>query len=150
MKRTRTWALLGGVACLVALGAGPAAADPADASRYPYDPVCAWGRLANGKGMLVRCITREEAESLAKNRPLPAPSGKPEASAAPAESPPAGGPAEASVTRVDADQGKLPLAIKKLGAARDKFAQCIDNNGGLSKDAGEVQVRFLGSCQVKR
>jgi hypothetical protein len=126
-----------------------AEADPADASRYPYDPVCAWGRLANGKGMLVRCITHEEATNLAKNKPLVPVPGKPttpEASAstsATPDAPAADANVVASIAGVSADQGQLPLAAKKLSVARDKFAECVKNNGGLSHASGEVKVRFL-------
>src|SRR6476646_4580622 len=40
--------------------------------RYPFDPACAWGRLANGKGMIVRCMTEEEANLVLKRLPAPA------------------------------------------------------------------------------
>src|SRR6188768_2226516 len=33
--------------------------------RYPYDPACLWGRLANGKGTVVRCLTEKEAGAIA-------------------------------------------------------------------------------------
>ncbi len=149
MKNTRVLALVGSVVSLAAVGVlsvPRAEADPADASRYPYDPVCAWGRLANGKGMLVRCISREEAQSLAKNKPPTPTPGKPSAPAsasAEPDAPAANAAVLASIAGVAADQGQLPLAAKKLSVARDKFADCVKNNGGLSHDSGEVQVRFL-------
>ena len=34
--------------------------------RYPFDPACPWGRIADGKGMLVRCIDERESRTLAK------------------------------------------------------------------------------------
>lgn len=40
-----------------------AAAEPA--ARYPFDPVCPWGRVADGQGMLVRCLDPAEAQRLA-------------------------------------------------------------------------------------
>jgi hypothetical protein len=39
-------------------------ADPAVESRYPFDPACPWGRLANGKGMITRCLGEDEARAL--------------------------------------------------------------------------------------
>ena len=48
----------------MALALAAVEADRADASRYPYDPVCAWGRIANGRGMLKRCLTQAEAQAL--------------------------------------------------------------------------------------
>jgi hypothetical protein len=50
------------VATLLAPGAGHA--DPATEARYPFDPACPWGRLANGKGMIARCLGEEEARAL--------------------------------------------------------------------------------------
>ncbi len=49
------------------------AADPATEARYPYDPACPWGRVANGKGMITRCITETEARTLAAGRAPAAP-----------------------------------------------------------------------------
>jgi hypothetical protein len=56
------------------------AADVAHAARYPLDPVCPWGRLADGHGVLVRCLERAEAQSLMSP-------------AAPAAAPPGAAPA---------------------------------------------------------
>ena len=38
------------------------AADPV--ARYPFDPVCPWGRLADGHGLLLRCLEAGEAQNL--------------------------------------------------------------------------------------
>src|SRR5436190_5971218 len=56
------------------------------AVRYPFDPVCPWGRVADGRGMLVRCLEPAEAQRLAAPaRPaMPAPA-LPAPAAAPAE-----------------------------------------------------------------
>ena len=32
--------------------------------RYPYDPACPWGRIGNGKGIIVRCLSEAEAQAL--------------------------------------------------------------------------------------
>lgn len=39
-------------------------ADTKAEARYPFDPACPWGRLANGKGMITRCLGEEEARAL--------------------------------------------------------------------------------------
>ncbi|MEO8900037.1 MAG: hypothetical protein ABI488_00550 [Polyangiaceae bacterium] len=131
--------------------------------RYPYDPACPWGRIGNGKGVIVRCLSEAEAQTLRAGTvafALPAASATPmaaaSASAAPAtttqtteEAPEvdAGAPAptdeklDVTVGPVTADSGEL--GIGKLGAARDKYVKCVSDNGGLKEATGEVQVRFL-------
>lgn len=39
-------------------------ADSTAEARYPFDPACPWGRLANGKGMITRCLGEEEGRAL--------------------------------------------------------------------------------------
>lgn len=132
--------------------------------RYPFDPACAWGRLANGKGSIVRCLSEQEASQLAPvanalpvvvapSAPAAAtgltsaapvsPAAAPSASAAPAspEATPKASRLEVAVGPVTADQGELPLG--KLGQAKERYAKCIDDNGGLHGESGEVHVRFL-------
>jgi hypothetical protein len=59
------------------------------AVRYPFDPVCPWGRIADGRGMLVRCLEPAEAQRLAAPaRVAPAPVGGGPAITAPAAAPP--------------------------------------------------------------
>lgn len=135
---------------LLAAGAALAQPSPSEANRYPYDPVCAWGRIGNGKGMLVRCLSRAESEALLAGvaPAAPAASGAPAASAAPPvpePPPPEPEPMELSarLVRVVADQGKLPVAEKKLAVPRDRYVECVNKHGGLSADKGEVHVRFL-------
>lgn len=149
------WVLALGAALLG--GARSAGADDAArAPRYPYDPVCSWGRLSDGKGMLKRCLTATEARSLEAVKPAEVPPRG-------AGDPPGGGdrkdgrqePAEprdtaaapralaVEVGPVLVDSGTLPEAQKKLGLATDRFLQCVAANGGLSESSGEVRVRFL-------
>ena len=132
--------------------------------RYPFDPACAWGRLANGKGSIVRCLSEQEASQLAPvANALPvaaapiapaaatgltsaapvSPAAAPSASAAPVspEATPKASRLEVTVGPVTADQGELPLG--KLGQAKERYAKCIDDNGGLHGESGEVHVRFL-------
>src|SRR3954468_16651958 len=67
---------------LLAFGA-LASGETADAllRRYPYDPACPWGRIGNGKGVIVRCLSEAEAQAL---RAGPVAGAVPAASAAPA------------------------------------------------------------------
>ena len=135
--------LLGGLGTLLALGvASVALADnPTAANRYPYDPVCSWGRVADGRGMIVRCLTQGEADHL---RSGSAPGAVASADAAPEPGAPASTTAIAlTVGPVEVDSGELPLALKKLSVPQDRYQKCIEDNGGLRGDEGEVQVRFL-------
>jgi hypothetical protein len=148
---------------LLAFGA-LASGETADAllRRYPYDPACPWGRIGNGKGLIVRCLSESEAQAL-RSGALPAVAATPAPSAAPpvasvapptpaaevaeadagAPTPPTSSDEKLDVTvgPVTADSGTL--GIGKLGAARDRYVKCVKDNGGLSEKEGEVQVRFL-------
>jgi len=154
---------------LLAFGA-LASGETADAllRRYPYDPACPWGRIGNGKGIIVRCLSEAEAQALRAGtvQAAPAQSAPPNpaapSSAAPSATPPApttppeeandadAGAApsnpvdeklEVSVGPVTADSGEL--GIGKLGQPKDKYVKCVNDNGGLQGASGEVQVRFL-------
>lgn len=138
----------------VAFGAAGALSETVEGllRRYPYDPACLWGRLANGKGTVLRCLSEQEAGALAAavaaQSALPA--AAPAASAAPATSaaPTAVDPAPTKASRFEitvgpvvADKGELPVG--KLGQPKDRYAKCLEDNGGLRGDTGEVHVRFL-------
>jgi hypothetical protein len=120
--------------------------------QYPYDPACAWGRLADGHGMLLRCLQPGEATQLLsaeiKQGPAKPPEGKTSEAArggatAPGASP---GTPKLAVTQVgpaQADAGELPLAEKKLTAVNDRYVACVEANGGLTAESGRVVLRFL-------
>lgn len=102
---------------------------------FPYDPACAWGRLSDGKGYRIRCLTRAEAERLAE------PAG---------DSTPAGADKQASTDAFDvalgpvtADTGKLPEAVASLNKGMPKYLACLRDHGGLAAGEAEVHVRFL-------
>src|SRR6478735_1557520 len=95
----RALIMLSCASVLLAFGA-LASGETADAllRRYPYDPACPWGRIGNGKGLIVRCLTEAEAQglrsgSLATASALPAASAS--ASSAPTVAPPASSAAPA-------------------------------------------------------
>src|SRR5690349_21825499 len=48
----------------LAAAQAPAAAPDAHPARYPFDPVCPWGRISDGHGLLVRCLESSEARGL--------------------------------------------------------------------------------------
>lgn len=166
----RPVAILLGFAALATGAVAVAEAEDALLKRYPYDPACAWGRVGNGKGMVVRCISEDEAKVLrsaaaaptAKPAPTTSPSVSsakpaPEPSPAPSSTTPEAAPEptpdpeptpsdtdaalDVSVGPVTADEGTL--GVGKLGAPKDKYAACVQKNGGLSGKTGEVSVRFL-------
>ncbi len=128
--------------------------------RYPFDPACAWGRVANGKGMIVRCMSEEEANAvLRRAKPSSEPARPAESSAAPlapsaapsassSSTAPDAAPSsissdklEVTVGPVVADQGELSAG--KLSQAKDRYAKCVAEHGGLKDKTGEVHVRFL-------
>lgn len=154
-----------GLAALVTGAVAVAEAEDALLKRYPYDPACPWGRVGNGKGMVVRCISEEEAKAL-RAPAAPAPGAKPapgpgvssgkapdaaptvnaSAPAAPDTVEPAPAPEpdaalEVTVGPITADEGTLSLG--RLGLPKDRYAACVQKHGGLSGKTGEVAVRFL-------
>jgi len=110
--------------------------------RYPFDPACGWGRLADGRGRVVRCLTQAEAKLLAA--PSQVPAAPPAASQAPPAAPePPSVALRASLVDVLADEGELPVAKKKLAVPLDRYTDCVKSHGGLTAAEGEVRVRFL-------
>lgn len=131
---------------LVLLMASASAESP---ERYPYDPACPWGRLADGHGMLIRCLDPAEASQLLQAESSPAPAAAPKEPAASASDRTAPKPAAGQKLRVtavgpvQADTGELPLAEKKLSLPKDRYVDCVRQHGGLSEANGRVVVRFL-------
>jgi hypothetical protein len=136
------------LAVLAVSAAAETARNDAEPSRYPFDPVCAWGRLGNGKGLFVRCLTQHEAISLSASAPAGANAAPTASGVAPAPSvapsaPGATARLDVSVGPVVADEGKLAGADKKLAVPKDRYVECVTANGGLKGGQGEVAVRFL-------
>lgn len=122
--------------------------------RYPFDPACPWGRIANGKGMVVRCISEREAAFLAQAKPASAPAASGGAGGATAEKPgttagasttKSDGPLVVTVSPIVADQGELNN--EKLVKPKDRYAKCVEDHGGMKEATGEVSVRFLVRSQ---
>jgi hypothetical protein len=150
------------VAISLCLGAAAALGESVEnlIRRYPYDPACLWGRLANGKGTVVRCLSEKEAAIItaatAPVAPTPTPATVPASTTAPGETPadPAAPASPATTDAVGTTKGlqvtvgpvtadKGELGIGKLGAPKDRYAKCVEDNGGLKGSTGEVHVRFL-------
>jgi hypothetical protein len=165
MKHRGLAALLG-LAALATGAVAVAEAEDALLKRYPFDPACPWGRVGNGKGMVVRCISEDEAKALraAAAKPTPVapavPGGKtpapgdaalstpaatpelsPDAASEPSEPLDPDAALEVTVGPVTAEEGTL--GVGKLGQPKDKYAACVQKNGGLTGKTGEVAVRFL-------
>src|SRR6185295_12673713 len=88
----RALVMFSSASLLLAFGA-LASGETADAllRRYPYDPACPWGRIGNGKGLIVRCLSEAEAQGLRSGTlSVPNASAAPvaSASAAPVVAPP--------------------------------------------------------------
>lgn len=155
---------LAGTQLWAAQGATPAQA--AEEQRYPYDPVCPWGRVADGRGMLVRCLKQDEVTALtapatpqkaadaAESKPAVGASAEASKDATPKDAPSKDAVAKDAVKParelivdkvgpIVVDTGELPLAVKKLSEPKDRYLDCVNKNGGLSGDSAEVQVRFL-------
>src|SRR6478735_8926229 len=117
----RALIMLSSASLLLAFGA-LASGETADAllRRYPYDPACPWGRIGNGKGLIVRCLTEAEAQGLrsgalpATNSPLP-------------------------VASAPASSG--PIAVAPVNSA--PVPPSPADEAGLKDESGEVHVRFM-------
>jgi hypothetical protein len=135
-------------------------------ARYPYDPACPWGRLSNGKGMLHRCLSEQEASQIAGAEPLnrlkepslrkehSAPHEAPSAEAKDKEDAVAKPDAalrtevQVSVGPIEASEGEITMG--RLGLPVDRYKKCVVDNGGLSAQAGTVTVKFLVRAEAER
>lgn len=147
---------LGAMAFVVA-GVGLQSVAGADnPKRYPFDPACPWGRVADGHGMLIRCLNPAEASRLLQVEVGAQPLGS---AATTPETKSEGGSDNKtlddesaqtvqklsvdSVGPAVADAGELPLAGKKLALPKDRYIECVTKHGGLTAKQGKVVVRFL-------
>jgi hypothetical protein len=148
--RIAAWIIVGSVVT------GSATSAPSDPHRYPFDPICAWGRIADGRGMFVRCLTPDEAQRLVATTPTPikntnlspsssvatVPSNTPVA-VVPSANPVTTEPLLAELVSVVAETGELPLAKKKLSIPLDRYVTCVQNHGGLQGATGQATIKFM-------
>jgi|SRR5688572_4711477 len=134
---------------LLLLWSAYGAADAETEARYPYDPACPWGRIANGKGMLHRCLTESEARRVAEGNPAEQ---KPKGTlpeAAPEPKPPeAVSDFALELAPLAPEEGQIALGA--LSKPVDRYRACIEENGGLTKPSGNVVVEFLVRAERSR
>jgi hypothetical protein len=117
------------------------------AARFPFDPVCPWGRVADGRGMLVRCLESTEAARLASV--APSPTGAAVSPAAPVASAPvvaaplaSGGPVPAAPRAAPAPVAAPPLPAPALAAPapaiRSSRRVLLEAVGPALADTGEL------------
>jgi len=134
---------------LLLLWSAYGAADAEAEARYPYDPACPWGRIANGKGMLHRCLSEAEARSVAESDPSKQ---KPKGAlpeAAPETKPPEA-PADFTLELGPLTPEEGELALGALSKPMDRYRACVDENGGLTKPSGKVVIEFLVRAERSR
>jgi len=142
-----------GFAALATGAVAVAEAEDALLKRYPYDPACAWGRVGNGKGMVVRCISEDEAKALrAAPATTPASVSKPVAatttvaSTKTAEAAPTPAPS-ASTTETATDSGAEPEPAP--APSTDADAPLEVAVGPVTADEGTLGVGKLGMPKDK-
>jgi len=176
LRRSHVFYAMTVIAGLALLAASRGGAQAEVAPRYPFDPLCPWGRISDGHGMLVRCLASSEATTLALGPQASAPIAEPAASAPPQASaaapvasvaatpPPVPAPAapvhaperpssappakaqNAVVSQIgplSVDTGALPIALAELRKPKQRYTECVNQNGGVSGGRGRVEIRFL-------
>jgi hypothetical protein len=152
--------VLASVFAVSALYSRSGRADAETEARYPFDPACPWGRVANGQGMLKRCVSEAEAKRIIEGLDK----AKATCGGAPTESAVAGTPVPRSAESAPSPsseptsaKGPRPFAIKlasivaeegeitmgKLAKPMDRYRQCVEQNGGLAAAKASVQLSFL-------
>ena len=102
------------------------------------DGLCPWGWLGDGHGMLVRCLTSDEARSLAKSANGEIrPGGT--AAMVPSEERSA---IEAIVNSVVFEGEHIASAKPNLASLAPDYQSCVARHGGLRHDTGELRLRF--------
>jgi hypothetical protein len=129
--------LIGLAATSVASAEEVAVAEPA--LRYPFDPVCPWGRVADGQGILVRCLDAAEAQRLIARTPAAAPAAAPSAAATPAAAPaPSSAPAPAAAPAPRRPSEAPPLAARAPAAKVSSRKVSVDRVSAARADTGEL------------
>ena len=129
-------------------------------AKYPYDPACAWGRLSNGKGMIHRCLSENEATAIAlatskgstsvkateenksnADKPAAEKSDKNEPKPLPQD-------LGVSVGPIEASEGDI--TVGRLGQPLDRYKACVVENGGILEKEGSLTVKFLVRAEAER
>jgi hypothetical protein len=107
-------------------------------TRNRYDELCPWGRLSDGRGSLVRCLTVDEAQALAKSANGETATGG-AAAMVPSDEQPA---IEAIVNSVVFEGEHIASAKQNLASVVSDYQSCVALHGGLRYETGEVRIRF--------
>lgn len=103
-----------------------------------HDELCSWGRLSDGHGKLVRCLTGDEARTLANTAKRDTGTGADPAMVK-SEEPTA---IVGVVRRVVFEGESISTAKQHLTSLVPEYQSCIAHHGGLRREAGEVRIRF--------
>jgi hypothetical protein len=154
MKLTpkRTLSLLLAASLLLAFTA-LASGETSDAllRRYPYDPACPWGRIGNGKGLIVRCLSESEAQGLRAGTLSPVASALPIASvtppvaAPPGVTPPTLTPPVAAPPVATAPASETNETDASTPPARDEKLEV--SVGPVTADTGQLGIGKLGQAR---
>lgn len=98
------------------------------------DKHCPWGRVGDGQGKLLRCLSEEESRELAKSAKAGA--------GTPAVQTPAPAGVAAVVNSVVFEGEGITSAKSNLASAVADYQNCVARNGGLRHGAGEARIRF--------
>jgi hypothetical protein len=103
-----------------------------------HDERCPWGRLGDGHGKTVRCLTDVEARGLAQAAKRDALN---DADASRSRPEDASG-IVAVVNSVVFEGESISTAKSNLSGLASDYQSCVAHHGGLRRDAGEVRIRF--------
>jgi hypothetical protein len=102
------------------------------------DKQCPWGRVGDGQGKLLRCLSEDESREVAKS----AKAGKVAGTSKQAV-PSAGPSAVAAVVNGVVFEGENIASAKgNLASAVTDYQNCVAGHGGLRHGAGDVRIRF--------
>lgn len=100
--------------------------------------------------MIHRCITEDEARTLAESAEIPTnrEKGPEEDTSRAAPKSPTSKGYDLTIGAISADQGEI--TVGRLHLPLDRYRKCIDENGGLRKPTGEIVVKFLVRSERER
>lgn len=110
--------------------------NPTNSNRH--DGLCSWGWLGDGRGTLVRCLTEDEAHTLAKSAKGETGTGAGAATVT-SEEPTA---IVAIVNSIVFEGESISSAKQNLASLASDYQSCVARHGGLRHEAGEVRIRF--------
>jgi hypothetical protein len=102
------------------------------------DRLCPWGRLSDGHGKLLRCLSLDESHSLPKTANGETGTRAPTATGAselPSE-------VTAIVNSVVFEGGTIPSAKQNFASSASDYQTCVTTHGGLRHGAAELRIRF--------